>query len=221
MKFNEFEWLPYNWKTQDCERKIGTVELSPFSIEDIMYNIPPKIFNKSFVLKYICMNYMSDSHKVTLTQEKTEYPLILTESRETVTLYNWDHDLFLTEFGISKTGKGYVRISLYEEGKANPIKIVKFKPWRIMYNPNKEYEWWAEISYDSLKAGKYFLLFDNIKANLDEFNKYESLIGPENDILFKWHGRESFAPSHYLSNGMLVLPFRIEQNNLGVNSIIK
>ena len=88
MKFNEFEWLPYNWKTQDCERKIGTVELSPFSIEGITYNISPKIFNKSFVLKYICMNYMSDEHKVSLTQEKTEYPLILSESKETVTLYN-------------------------------------------------------------------------------------------------------------------------------------
>lgn len=78
-----------------------------------------------------------------------------------------------------------------------------------MYNPNEEYEWWAEISYDSLKAGKYFLLFDNIKANLDEFNKYESLIGTDNDIVFKWRGSGSFSPSYYLSNGMLVLSFRI------------
>ena len=46
MKFKESEHLPYNWKTNENEEKIETVELSPFAIEGISYNIPPKIFNK-------------------------------------------------------------------------------------------------------------------------------------------------------------------------------
>lgn len=100
-------------------------------------------------------------------------------------------------------GKGYVRGSLYEVGKVNPIRIDKFKPW-VMCNPR------LTFGYDfSLKAGDYFLLFDNIKVDLDEFNKYESLIGSDNDIVFKWRGSDSFSPSYYLSNGMLVLPFSI------------
>ena len=210
MKFRESEHLPYNRKTDKNEEKIGTVELSPFSIEGVAYNIPPKIINKSFVLKTISMFYRSDEHKVIITQEKSEYPQILTESKETV--YNYDHDQFLHSIEISKTGKGYVRVSLYEVGKSNPIKIDKFKPWRILKGFKDDNEWWYTFGCDfTLKAGNYFLLFDNIKVDLDEFNKYESLVGPNNNILFKWHGRESFGQSYYLSNGMLILPFCIHQ----------
>lgn len=203
MKFNEYELLPYNWKTDEWAEKNGTVELSSFSIEGVTYNIPPKIFNKSFVLEQIHLFYRSDEHKVILTQEKTDYPLVLKESTETV--YNYDHDQFLMNIEFAKMGKGYVRISLYEVGKVNPIRIDKFKPW-VMCNPR------LTFGYDfSLKAGDYFLLFDNIKVDLDEFNKYESLIGSDNDIVFKWRGSDSFSPSYYLSNGMLVLPFCICQ----------
>lgn len=156
------------------------------------------------------MFYRSEEHKVILTQEKTEYPQILTESTETV--YNYHHDQFLQSIEISKTGKGYVRVSLYEVGKSNPIKIDKFKPWRILHGSNDAHEWWYTFGCNfTLKTGYYFLFFDNIKVNLDEFNKYESLIGTNNDILFKWYGRESFSLSYYLSNGMLILPFRIYQ----------
>ena len=203
MKFNEYELLPYNWKTDEWPEKKKTVELSSFTIESVTYNIPHKIFNKSFVLEQIHLFYRSDEHKVILTKEKNDYPLILTESNETV--YDYDHDQFLINIELSKMGKGYVRVSLYEVGKANPIRIDKFKPWR-MCNPR------LTFGYDfSLKAGDYFLLFDNIKVNMNEFNKYESLIGTDNDIVFKWRGSGSFSPSYYLSNGMLVLPFRIEQ----------
>ena len=201
MKFNEYELLPYNWKTDEWPEKNGTVELSSFTIEDVTYNIPPKIFNKSFVLEQIHLFYRSDEHKAILTQKKKDFPLALTESTETV--YDCDHDQFLIHIELSQMGKGYVRGSLYEVGKVNPIRIDKFKPW-VMCNPR------LTFGYDfSLKAGDYFLLFDNIKVDLDEFNKYESLIGVDNDIVFKWRGSESFAPSYYLSNGMLVLPFRI------------
>ena len=203
MKIKEFEILPYNWKTDNRDEKIGTAVLSQFTINGISYNIPTKIFNKSFVLEQIHLFYRSDEHKVTLTKERNDYPLILTESNETV--YDYDHDQFLINIELSKMGKGYVRVSLYEVGKANPIRIDKFKPWR-MCNPR------LTFGYDfSLKAGDYFLLFDNIKVNMNEFNKYESLIGTDNDIVFKWRGSGSFSPSYYLSNGMLVLPFRIEQ----------
>ena len=67
------------------------------------------------------------------------------------------------------------------------------------------------FGYDfSLKAGDYFLLFDNIKVDVEVFNKYESQIGEGNDRkIFKWWGSHSFSPSYYLSNGMLVLPFRL------------
>ena len=203
MKFNEYELLPYNWKTDEWPEKNKTIELSSFAIEGVAYNIPPKIFNKSFVLEQIHLFYRSDEHKVILTQEKTDYPLILKESKETV--YNYDHDQLLINIEFAKMGKGYFRISLYEVGKVNPIRIDKFKPW-VMSNPR------LTFGYDfSLKAGDYFLLFDNIKVELDEFNKYESLIGADNDIVFKWRGSDSFSPSYYLSNGMLVLPFRICQ----------
>ena len=202
MKFKEFELLPYNWITDNWDEKIGTVELSQFTINGISYNIPTKIFNKSFVLEQIHLFYRSDEHNVILTQEKNDYSLILTESNETV--YDYDYDQFLINIELSKMGKGYVRVSLYEVGKANPIRIDKFKPWR-MCNPR------LTFGYDfSLKAGDYFLLFDNIKVDENEFNKYESLIGADNDIVFKWRGSGSFSPSYYLSNGMLVLPFRIE-----------
>ena len=203
MKFNEYELLPYNWKTDEWPEKKKTVELSSFTIESVTYNIPHKIFNKSFVLEQIHLFYRSDEHKVILTQEKTDYPLVLKESTETV--YNYDHDQFLINIEFAKMGKGYVRISLYEVGKVNPIRIDKFKPW-VMCNPR------LTFGYDfSLKAGDYFLLFDNIKVDLDEFNKYESLIGADNDIVIKWRGSDSFSPSYYLSNGMLVLPFCICQ----------
>ena len=203
MKVKEFELLPYNWKTGNWDEKIGTAVLSQFTINSISYNIPTKIFDKSFVLEQIHLFYRSDEHKVILTKEKNDYPLILTESNETV--YDYDHDQFLINIELSKMGKGYVRVSLYEVGKVNPIRIDKFKPWR-MCNPR------LTFGYDfSLKAGDYFLLFDNIKVNMNEFNKYESLIGTDNDIVFKWRGSGSFSPSYYLSNGMLVLPFRIEQ----------
>ena len=203
MKVKEFELLPYNWKTGNWDEKIGTAVLSQFTINSISYNIPTKIFDKSFVLEQIHLFYRSDEHKVILTKEKNDYPLILTESNETV--YDYGHDQFLINIELSKMGKGYVRVSLYEVGKANPIRIDKFKPWR-MCNPR------LTFGYDfSLKAGDYFLLFDNIKVNMNEFNKYESLIGTDNDIVFKWRGSGSFSPSYYLSNGMLVLPFRIEQ----------
>lgn len=75
------------------------------------------------MLKTICMFYRSEEPKVILTQEKTEYPQISTESTETA--YNYDQDQFLQSFEISKTGKGCVRVSLYEVGKSNPIKIDK------------------------------------------------------------------------------------------------
>lgn len=203
MKIKEFELLPYNWKTDNWDEKIGTAVLSQFTINSISYNIPTKIFNKSFVLEQIHLFYRSDEHKVILTKEKNDYPLILTESNETV--YNYDHDQFLINIELSKMGKGYVRVSLYEVGEANPIRIDKFKPWR-MCNPR------LTFGYDfSLKAGDYFLLFDNIKVDENKFNKYESLIGTDNDIVFKWRGSGSFSPSYYLSNGMLVLPFHIEQ----------
>lgn len=202
MKIKEFELLPYNWKTDNWDEKIGTAELSQFTINGISYNIPTKIFNKSFVLEQIHLFYRSDEHKVILTKEKNEYPLILTESNEPV--YDYDHDQFLINVEFSKMGKGYVRVSLYEVGEANPIRIDKFKPWR-MCNPH------LTLGYDfSLKAGDYFLLFDNIKVDENEFNKYESLIGTDNDIVFKWRGSGSFRQSYYLSNGMLVLPFHIE-----------
>lgn len=207
MKIKEFELLPYNWKTDNWDEKIGTAVLSQFTINSISYNIPTKIFNKSFVLEQIHLFYRSDEHKVILTKEKKDYPLILTESNETV--YDYDHDQFLINIELSKMGKGYVRVSLYEVGEANPIRIDKFKPWR-MCNPR------LTFGYDfSLKAGDYFLLFDNIKVDENEFNKYESLIGTDNVIVFKWRGSESFSPSYYLSNGMLVLPFRIEQKSEG------
>ena len=210
MNFKESEHLPYNWKTDEYEEKIETVELSPFSIDGFSYNIPPKISNKSFVLETICMFYRSEEHKVIITQEKIEYPQILTESKETV--YNYDHDQFLQHIKISKTGEGYVRVSLYEAGKSNPIKIDKFEPWRILNDSNDAHEWWYTLGCNfTLKAGNYFLLFDNIDIDINEFNKYESLIDANNDIVFKWWGRESFSPSYYLSNGMLVLPFRIHQ----------
>lgn len=203
MNIKEFELLPYNWNTDNWDEKIRTAELSQFIINGISYNIPTKIFNKSFVLEQIHLFYRSDEHKVILTQEKNDYPLILTESNETV--YDYDHDQFLINIELSKMGKGYVRVSLYEVGKANPIRVDKFKPWRVC-NPR------LTFGYDfSLKAGDYFLLFDNIKVDENEFNKYESLIGTDNDIVFKWRGSGSFSPSYYLSNGMLVLPFRIEQ----------
>ena len=201
MKFNESKFLPYNWKTNEWMEKNGTVELSSFSIEGFTYNIPPKIFNKSFVLEQIHLFYRSDEQKVILTQEKDDYPLILTESEETV--YGQEHDQLLINIELSEMGKGYVRVSLYEVNNPSPIKIVKFKPW-VMCNPR------LTFGYDfSLKAGNYFLFFDNMKVNLDEFNKYESLIGADKDVVFKWRGSDSFSPSYYLSNGMLVLPFRI------------
>lgn len=201
MNIKEFELLPYNWNTDNWDEKIRTAELSQFIINGISYNIPTKIFNKSFVLEQIHLFYRSDEHKVILTQEKNDYPLILTESNETV--YDYDHDQFLINIELSKMGKGYVRVSLYEVGKANPIRVDKFKPWRVC-NPR------LTFGYDfSLKAGDYFLLFDNIKVDENEFNKYTSLIGVNNDIIFKWRGSGSFSPSYYLSNGMLVLPFRI------------
>ena len=185
----------------DNIEKDRNVGLLPFPIKGFHYNIPTKIFNKSFVLEQIHLFYRSDENKVTLTKEKNDYPLILTESNETV--YDYGHDQFLINIELSKMGKGYVRVSLYEEGKVNPIRIDKFKPWR-MCNPC------LTFGYDfSLKAGDYFLLFDNIKVDENEFNKYTSLIGVNNDIIFKWRGSGSFSPSYYLSNGMLVLPFRI------------
>lgn len=207
MKYEEKEHLPYNRKTDEHEEKTGTVELSPFSIEGTTYNIPPKIFNKSFLLKTICMFYRSDEHKIILTQERSEYPQILTESTEKV--YNYDHDQFLQSVKMSKTGKGYVRVSLYEVGKPNPIKIDKFKPWRILHGSNKEEpEWWYTFGCNfTLKAGNYFLLFDNIDIDVNEFNKYESLTEANN--AFKWWGSDSFGPSFYLDNGMWVFPFRI------------
>ncbi len=214
MNIKEFELLPCNWNTDNWDEKIRTAELSQFIINGISYNIPTKIFNKSFVLEQIHLFYRSDEHKVILTQEKNDYPLILTESNETV--YDYDHDQFLINIELSKKGKGYVRVSLYEVGKANPIRVDKFKPWRVC-NPR------LTFGYDfSLKAGDYFLLFDNIKVDENEFNKYESLIGTDNDIVFKWRGSGSFSPSYYLSNGMLVLPFRIEPKIIrGKSSIIK
>ena len=214
MNIKEFELLPYNWNTDNWDEKIRTAELSQFIINGISYNIPTKIFNKSFVLEQIHLFYRSDENKVTLTKEKNNYPLILTESNETV--YDYDHDQFLINIELSKMGKGYVRVSLYEVGKANPIRVDKFKPWRVC-NPR------LTFGYDfSLKAGDYFLLFDNIKVDENEFNKYESLIGTDNDIVFKWRGSGSFSPSYYLSNGMLVLPFRIEPKIIrGKSSIIK
>ena len=201
MNLKEIELLPFNKRTQEYKDRSGCVELSSFSIEGISYNIPPKIFNKSFLLEQIHLFYRSDEQKVILAQEKDDYPLVLTESEEII--YGREFDQFLINIELSEMGKGYVRVSLYEEGKTNPIKIDKFKPW-VMCNPR------LTFGYNfSLKAGNYFLLFDNVKVNMDEFNKYESLIGADNDVVFKWRGSDSFGASYYLSNGMLVLPFRI------------
>ena len=201
IKFNESKFLPYNRRTDGWLEKNGTVELYPFPIEGISYNIPPKIFNKSFLLEQVHLFYRSDEQKVILSQEKDDYPLVLTESEEII--YGREYDQFLINIELSEMGKGYVRVSLYEEGKTNPIKIDKFKPW-VMCNPR------LTFGYNfSLKAGNYFLLFDNVKVNMDEFNKYESLIGAGNNGVLKWRGSDSFSPSYYLSNGMLVLPFRV------------
>ena len=120
-------------------------------------------------------------------------------------MYDYNYDQLLISIELSKMGKGYVRISLYEVGKPNPVRIDKFKPW-VMCNPR------LTFGYDfSLKTGSYFLLFDNMKVELDDFNRYESLIGADNDIVFKWRGSNSFSSSYYLSNGMLILPFCICQ----------
>lgn len=203
MKFNEHKLFPYNWKTDEWKEKNGIVQLSPFSIEGVVYNIPPPIFSKRFVLEQIHMFYRSDEQKGILTQERTDYPLLVTESTEKV--YDYNYDQLLISIELSKMGKGYVRISLYEVGKPNPVRIDKFKPW-VMCNPR------LTFGYDfSLKAGRYFLLFDNMKVELDDFNRYESLIGADNDIVFKWRGSNSFSSSYYLSNGMLILPFCIYQ----------
>ena len=44
MKFNEYKLFPYNWKTDEWKEKNGIVQLSPFSIEGVVYNIlPPNI----------------------------------------------------------------------------------------------------------------------------------------------------------------------------------
>ena len=126
MRFKEIELLPFNIKTQEYEERIKTVDLSPFPINGLLYNIPSKILNKSFVLKRIDMYYRSDEHKVILSQERDDYPMTLTESTETV--YNYNHDQFLMPIEFSTMGKGCVRISLYEVGETNPIRIDKFKP---------------------------------------------------------------------------------------------
>lgn len=107
------------------DRNVG---LLPFPIRGFHYNIPPKIFNKSFLLEQIHLFYRSDEHKVILTQERNDYPLLLTESNETV----YDYDQFLINIKLSRMGKGYVRVSLYEVGKSNPIRINKFKPWECV-----------------------------------------------------------------------------------------
>lgn len=203
MKFTESKFLPYNWKTDKWDKKNGILELSPLSIKGITYNIPPKIFNKPFELNQIHMFYRSDEDKVIITQERDDYPLLLKESKGTANGYN--HDQFLIYIEFSKMGKGYVRVSLYEEGNANPIQIDKFKPW-VMCNPC------LTFGYDSsfLNAGNYFFLFDNIIVDINEFNKYESFI-EDVDKEFKWRGSKSFSPTYYLSNGMLVLPFCISR----------
>lgn len=81
------------------DRNVG---LLPFPIRGFHYNIPPKIFNKSFLLEQIHLFYRSDEHKVILTQERNDYPLLLTESNETV----YDYDQFLINIKLSRMGKG-------------------------------------------------------------------------------------------------------------------
>ena len=77
MKYKEKESLPYNWKTDKYERKTATVDLFPYPIDGILYNIPPKIFNKPFVFEAIHLFYRSDEDKVLLTRELDDFPKVL------------------------------------------------------------------------------------------------------------------------------------------------
>ena len=99
----------------DNIEKDRNVGLLPFPIRGFHYNIPPKIFNKSFLLEQIHLFYRSDEHKVILTQERNDYPLLLTESNETV--YDYGHDQFLINIELSKMGKGYVGFHCTKWGK--------------------------------------------------------------------------------------------------------
>ena len=47
MKFNEYELLPYNWKTDEWPEKKKTVELSSFTIEGVTYNVSTQIRAKN------------------------------------------------------------------------------------------------------------------------------------------------------------------------------
>lgn len=203
MEFKETELLPFDMREQKFEERTAFIELFPCMINGEMYNIPTKLYNKVSILRQIHMYYRSDEYKVLITQEWNDYPRRLIESLGTCYDY-YEHDQLCIPMEFSIMGKEDIRISLYKVGEVTPIKIDKFKPG-IYCGKN------LTFGYDFiLKCGDYFLLFDNIEINIEEFSKYESLIEYDNKKeLFKWYGSESFRKPFYLKNGMLVLPFHI------------
>lgn len=203
MKFKETELLPYNPEIQDLEECTDIIELSPCEIIGIRYNIPSKLHNKVSMLSQIHMYYRSDNYKVIFTHELNDYPRRLEESTGECYGYS-NRDQLCIPLEFSVTGKEDVRISLYKVGEANPLGIDRFKPG--VYGGNN-----IVFGYDFvLKNGDYFLLFDNIEVNLEEFSKYESLIDINGKKeLFKWYGSESFRKPFYLENKMFIIPFHI------------
>lgn len=212
MIFDEKEYL----NTLDKNVKINVVEVFPSSIDGVRYLVPSSIYNNSFPLKCICMFYRSDEYKVILTRETNKFPKRLVESTEKVfdddhdplliamkfQDYNYEHLPMGKKFPIS--GERYVRISLYKVGVPEPLEIIKFQPSNPVHP-------WITLGYDfSMKSGAYFLLFDNVLVDLEEFNTFESFAGK---YKFKWWGSKSFGKTFYLDNNMLVLPFQIYPRN--------
>lgn len=203
MKFKETELLKFDTGVQKYEERTSVVEFSPCMINDELYNIPTKLYSKVSILRQIHMYYRSDEYRVIITQEWNDYPRSLIESSGTCCDY-YEHDQLCIPLEFSIMGNEDIRISLYKVGEATPIKIDKFKPG--IYCGNN-----ITFGYDFiLKSGDYFLLFDSVEVNIEEFSRYESLIEYDNKKeLFKWYGSESFRKPFYIENGMLVLPFHI------------
>lgn len=198
----EYEILPFKAEMKANSEQLISIKLYKSEINGVIYNIPHKITNVPSAIKQIHMNYRADEYKVIVSQECNDYPNYLIESTGDCYDY-YEHDQLLISIEFSLMGKEYIRISLYKVGFPNPIKTHKFKPNDCCSHN-------MTLGYDFiLKRGSYFLLFDNIEVNLEEFNKYESLIGVDKDIVLRWRGSGSFSPSYYLPNRMLFLPFRI------------